>query len=88
MVPFGTQMVLDCYRCWKENRGSFSKCFKYWKTLVVSKYGTPESAKHFLEGNKGVSAKKLQNIFDVNTTSSPQIPPTTVEIGYQKLENP
>eukprot|EP00957_Ditylum_brightwellii_P109839 8377878-Ditylum_brightwellii.AAC.2 len=33
-------------------------------------YYTPENVKHFLKGNKGVSAKKLQSIFDVASVAS------------------
>eukprot|EP00957_Ditylum_brightwellii_P194576 14820725-Ditylum_brightwellii.AAC.2 len=48
----------------------------------------PENVKHFLEGNKEISAKKLHNVLDAASAASTGNPPITVDIDYQKCENP
>eukprot|EP00957_Ditylum_brightwellii_P142686 10871776-Ditylum_brightwellii.AAC.1 len=49
---------------------------------------TPENTKHFLEGNKEISAKKLHRVLDATSAASPGSPPNTVDINYPKCENP
>eukprot|EP00957_Ditylum_brightwellii_P171864 13083692-Ditylum_brightwellii.AAC.1 len=43
---------------------------------------TPENAKHFLEGNKGISEKNLHSVFDAASAASPGSPLNTVDIDY------